>query len=77
MGKTVSTLDVSIQTQIVKLLQELKTSMEGFTYLFIAHDPSVFRYISSIMAVVRLGHIDEIMDRKSLIKRQFNLMHRF
>lgn len=61
----ISALDVSIQAQIVNLLQEMQDQM-GLTYLFVAHDLSMVRHISDRVAVMYLGKIVELTSSEEL-----------
>ncbi len=63
----VSALDVSIQSQIINLLEELKQK-ENLTYLFISHDLSVVRYISDRIGVMYLGNMVEMGSAETIFK---------
>lgn len=64
----ISSLDVSIQAQVVNLLEELQQQL-GLTYLFIAHDLSMVRHISDRIAVMYLGKLVELADRDEIYLR--------
>ena len=64
----ISALDVSIQAQVVNLLKDLQDKL-GLTYLFIAHDLSMVRYISDRVGVMYLGHMMELASSDQLYER--------
>ncbi|MBT2385377.1 dipeptide ABC transporter ATP-binding protein [Streptomyces sp. ISL-11] len=64
----VSALDVSIQAQVVNLLDDLQAEL-GLTYVIIAHDLSVIRHVSDRIAVMYLGKLVELTDRASLYEK--------
>jgi peptide/nickel transport system ATP-binding protein len=68
LDEPVSSLDVSVQAQILNLLKELQSQM-GLSFLFISHDLSVIRYMSDTIAVMYLGRILELGDSDTIFKR--------
>ena len=62
----ISALDMSIRAQVLNLLRHLQKE-RGITYLFIAHDLSVMRYISDRIAVIHKGDIVELADAEELV----------
>ena len=67
----VSALDVSIQAQVVNLLDDLQSEL-GLTYVIIAHDLSVIRHVSDRIAVMYLGKVVELADREALYGTPFH-----
>ncbi|MDO4265498.1 MAG: ATP-binding cassette domain-containing protein [Eubacteriales bacterium] len=67
----ISALDVSIQAQVINLLKEIQKEM-NLSYLFIAHDLSMVKYISDRIVVMYLGNIVEMADKSELVK---NMCH--
>jgi peptide/nickel transport system ATP-binding protein len=67
LDEPVSSLDVSVQAQILNLLKDLQNQM-GLAYLFISHDLSVIRYMSDTIAVMYLGCILELGDSDTIFK---------
>ncbi|MBD5084668.1 MAG: ATP-binding cassette domain-containing protein [Clostridiales bacterium] len=67
----VSALDVSIQAQVLNLLQDLQDQMK-LTYIFITHDLSVVRYLANQICVMYLGQVVELSDTKEVFERQLH-----
>jgi peptide/nickel transport system ATP-binding protein len=65
--ESVSALDISVQAQVLNLLNELKKDF-GFTYIFISHDLAVVKYMSDQLVVMNNGKIEEIGDADAIYK---------
>lgn len=65
--ESVSALDISVQAQVLNLLNELKENF-GFTYIFISHDLAVVKYMSDQLIVMNQGHIEEMDDADEIYK---------
>jgi len=63
--ESVSALDVSVQAQVLNLLNELKAEF-NFTYIFISHDLSVVKYMADQLIVMNKGKIEEINDADTI-----------
>jgi peptide/nickel transport system ATP-binding protein len=63
--ESVSALDISVQAQVLNLLNELKENF-GFTYIFISHDLAVVKYMSDQVLVMNKGKIEEMADADTL-----------
>ena len=65
--ESVSALDVSVQAQVLNLLNDLKSEF-NFTYIFISHDLSVVKYMSDQLVVMNKGEVEEIGDADIIYK---------
>jgi peptide/nickel transport system ATP-binding protein len=68
LDEPISSLDASVQSQIINLLQELHDTRKDMTYVFISHDLSVIQYVSNRVAVMYLGRIVEMAETNELFR---------